>query len=383
VTRHPLESTEQLRTYNVVAEPAVLQGRRGIRVTMSADAQQRYQNMSEDQQAQFDQLVVIDGSHFTDGVIEAEIAGAPATGAGSWARGFVGLAFRVSADLRTYDAFYLRPTNGRAAEQERRNRATQYISRPAWTWHRLRRETPGRYESAADLVPNQWTKVRIEVNGDSARLFVHGGAQPVLVVNDVKSGREGRGAIALWIDLGTVAHFRNLVISPLPRHRGAGGVEGQSRSASSADPRTLPATHSATANGRRVAYRHDDRFLSRRAGESLPQQLEACWRAEEPNTNRDANLDQYAGVFHSEVRTRWCRATLEARGALDRRAGRDRFTRIEELTLRFITDTLELALRERIGEATRLTLNGRAIASDWWLGATRERVVRLAQLPSP
>ena len=52
---------------------------------------------------------------------------------------------------------------------------------------------PGEYEAYVDLVPGEWTKIRIEVRGDKARLFVHGQAQPTLVVNDVKSGANGRG----------------------------------------------------------------------------------------------------------------------------------------------------------------------------------------------
>ena len=68
-----------------------------------------------------------DGVEFGDGTIEAEIAGSPAPNAPEGARGFVGIAFRVQPDLRTYDAFYLRPTNGRADDQVRRNHTTQYI----------------------------------------------------------------------------------------------------------------------------------------------------------------------------------------------------------------------------------------------------------------
>ena len=62
-------------------------------------------------------------------------------------------------------------------------------------------------------VPGTWTKVRIEVQVDKARLYVHDMKQPTLIVNDVKSGANGKGAIALWIDAGTVAHFRNLTVS--------------------------------------------------------------------------------------------------------------------------------------------------------------------------
>ena len=163
-----------------------------------------------------EQLAVIDGAEFTSGVIEAEIAGAPAAGAAEGARGFVGIAFRLHNDLRTYDAFYLRPTNGRAEDQERRNHALQYISHPDWPWFRLRKETPSRYESYADLLPGEWTRIRIEVRGERARLYVQGQPQPALIVNDIKSGAQGKGGVALWLGQGTVAHFRNLRLTHNP-----------------------------------------------------------------------------------------------------------------------------------------------------------------------
>jgi hypothetical protein len=122
----------------------------------------------------------------------------------------------MQADTKTYDAFYLRPTNGRAEDQERRNHAVQYISHPDWPWARLRKETPSKYEAYVDLQPNVWTPIKIEVKGDKARLYVHGQPHPTLIVNDVKSGANGKGAVALWIERGTVAHFRNLTIQPAP-----------------------------------------------------------------------------------------------------------------------------------------------------------------------
>lgn len=212
--RYALDSVAGLRLHNVAAEPATLDGRRGVRVTMSPEMVRRLAEMTPEQRNQIEPLAVIEGLEFSGGVIEAEIAGAPAPGAGEGARGFVGIAFRLQPDLRTYDAFYLRPTNGRVEDQERRNRATQYISHPDWPWFRLRQETPGRYESYVDLVPGAWTKIRIELRGERARLFVHDNPQPVLIVNDVKSGASGRGGVALWIGPGTVAHFRNVVVTP-------------------------------------------------------------------------------------------------------------------------------------------------------------------------
>jgi hypothetical protein len=214
--RYPLESAGGLRLHNVIAAPATHKGKKGVRVV--ADTA-RLRERPAGGQAEPEMLASIDGVEFSNGVIEAEIAGAPAPGAFGGARGFVGIAFRVQADNKTYDAFYLRPTNGRADDQERRNHATQYISHPDWTWFRLRRETPSKYESYVDLVPDEWTKIRIEVRGERARLYVHGQEQPALIVNDVKSGANRTGGVALWIGPGTVAHFRNLTVRADPEKR--------------------------------------------------------------------------------------------------------------------------------------------------------------------
>jgi len=65
-----------------------------------------------------------------------------------------------------------------------------------------------------DLVAGEWTKVRIEVHGERGRLYVHGREQPTLIVNDLKSGTQAKGAVALWLGPGTVAHFRSLTITP-------------------------------------------------------------------------------------------------------------------------------------------------------------------------
>ena len=215
--RYALDSTQGLRLHNVSVEPAVLQGKKGLRITHSEDALRRLQSMTPDEQARFPQLASIEGLEFTSGVIEAEIAGAPAPSAVGDARGFVGIAFRVQNDGTTYDAFYLRPTNGRAEDQERRNHAVQYISHPDWPWFRLRKETPSKYESYVDLLPGVWTKVKIEVRGEHGRLYVHEQEQPTLIVDDLKTGAQGKGAVALWIDRGTVAHFRDLRVETVSK----------------------------------------------------------------------------------------------------------------------------------------------------------------------
>lgn len=219
VHRYPLTSAQGLTLHNVTAGPTTLDGRPGLRVTMSDKAQQSFLKLSSSEREREraptpEQLVIIDDLEFGDGVIEAEIAGEPMSGAFEGARGFVGIAFRLQADRRTYDAFYVRPANGRSDDQLRRNHSVQYISHPEWTWSRLRNEAPGTYESYVDLVPGEWTKVKIEVRGAQARLFVHGAEQPTLIVKDLKTGPNARGSIALWVGEGTVAHFRNVTVYP-------------------------------------------------------------------------------------------------------------------------------------------------------------------------
>jgi hypothetical protein len=217
VKRYPLTTTDGLRLHSATAEAVTFKGKQGVRVGVAPEVSSRPEYLAG--QINPETFVQIEGLEFTNGVIEAEVAGAPGGAAYPGARGFVGIAFRLRADgqpdgPQTYDAFYLRPTNGRVEDQERRNHSVQYISHPEWTWSRLRRETPSRYEAYVDLVPDTWTKIRIEVRGDKARLFVNDAPQPVLIVNDVKSGPTAKGGVALWIGPGTVAHFRELTVAP-------------------------------------------------------------------------------------------------------------------------------------------------------------------------
>jgi hypothetical protein len=110
--------------------------------------------------ASFNTIAVLPGVDFRDGVIEADIAGIPRAGADTSARGFVGIAFRVDSSGDHSAGFYIRPTNGRALDQLRRNHAAQYIPEPDYPWYRLRKEQAGVYESPdhqADAYSNKPT----------------------------------------------------------------------------------------------------------------------------------------------------------------------------------------------------------------------------------
>jgi len=152
---------------------------------------------------------------FHNGIIEATISGQPQTNAGESARGFVGIAFRVSKDTSRMELFYIRPTNGRANDQVRRNHSTQYVSLPGYPWERSREETPEKYEAYADMMPAEWIRVKIEVKDDTAKFYINGAEQPTLIVNDLKQGKDQRGSVGLWIGPGTLGHFTDVSIKKL------------------------------------------------------------------------------------------------------------------------------------------------------------------------
>ena len=160
-------------------------------------------------------LALLKGTVFQSGSIEVELAGKPSAGSFAAARGFIGIAFRVQGGGAKYECIYLRPTNGRADDMLRRNHSTQYVSEPEWGWERLRKESPGVYESYVDLEAGAWTKYKIVVKGARAELYVHDAAQPCLIVKDLKLG-DAAGAVALWVGPGTDAYFTNLKVTPTP-----------------------------------------------------------------------------------------------------------------------------------------------------------------------
>ena len=196
----PTAPIDALKPHRVTIESVEYQGRKAVRVAPKDDSGAE------------DQLALLGGPGFRNGTIEVDLAGMPGTGAGQGARGFTGVAFRIASDLKKFECFYLRPTNGRADDQVRRNHSSQYISFPEFPWHRLRKESPEKYESYVDLTPGEWTRVKIVVDGTTAKLYVHGSAQPTLIVNDLKHG-DSQGGVAFWVGPGTDAHFSNLKIT--------------------------------------------------------------------------------------------------------------------------------------------------------------------------
>ncbi len=205
----PLDSIQGLQAHDVEIKTLIYKGHRAVQVMPSPDADSAW---AAHPAGTGGGIVVLPKIMFHDGTIELDVAGKPRAGAPGDARGFVGVAFHLNSDASRYECVYIRPTNGRADDQLRRNHSTQYSSYPDYEWLRLRNESPGKYESYVDLVPGEWTRIRVEVSGLKMRLYVNGASQPTLVVNDLKMG-DTQGGVALWIGVGTEAYFANLRVT--------------------------------------------------------------------------------------------------------------------------------------------------------------------------
>jgi hypothetical protein len=199
VQTFPLRDTTGLIAPKVKTEAVKYLGRKSVRITVDG----------EDHEG----LALLPGTDFQDGVIEADIALNTTVPPGVRYPGFVGIAFRARPDASHYELFYLRPGNSEAADQAMRNHSVQYVSEPGFGWYRLRREWPSVYESHAELAMQTWTKVRIEISGRAAKLFLNGSPKPSLVVDGLK-GEDLHGAVGLWSFTDEEAYFSNVRITP-------------------------------------------------------------------------------------------------------------------------------------------------------------------------
>lgn len=158
-------------------------------------------------------FVKIKGIDFKNGTIEVKVLSRLLTKAPDWARGFIGLAFRIDDKNSKFESIYIRPTNGRTDNQIRRNHSIQYFAFPDFKFERLRKESPELYESYADMGLNEWINMKIEVKGKEAKLFLNNGKHPVLIVKDLKLGENIAGGIGLWVGNWTEGFFRDFKVT--------------------------------------------------------------------------------------------------------------------------------------------------------------------------
>ncbi|SFB38202.1 hypothetical protein SAMN04515620_1589 [Collimonas sp. OK607] len=194
---------------NVVSiEKFTFKGKEAFEVAMPRDAYQDPEKEVLTDRANLAWIPI----DFHNGTIEVDVAAVLARDAPNYARGFIGLGFRIDSNL-SFEGIYLRPANSRSDDQVRRNHSVQYFALPGYGFERLRKDAPEKYESYVDIELGEWSHMKIEVHDCDAKLYVNRAKQPSLVVHDLKLGPEHKGGVGFWIDSGTLGYFRNLKVT--------------------------------------------------------------------------------------------------------------------------------------------------------------------------
>ena len=154
--------------------------------------------------------VKIADSVFHNGIIEVKMLSRLLADAPDFARGFIGIAFRISEDDSSFESFYVRPTNGQSSDPIRKHRAIQYFSYPKYTFDYFREKGITGYEGSADIELNEWINLKVIVTDERAEFFVNG--QQVLLVDQLKH-LDSQGQVGLFVDIGTEGYFKDLYIT--------------------------------------------------------------------------------------------------------------------------------------------------------------------------
>ncbi len=194
----------------VTAQPQMIEGKMALRVELMDEVTNHGKaGIDYGDLPTFVQIPI----EIEDGTIEVDIY-ARRNGKGpTEARAFVGLAYHVNADASVYESVYLRPLNGRKLNPPapRDKRAVQYYAYPDWKFDRLRREYPdGRYEVGANIQDNEWITLKLELDGSRLKVFVNN--TQVMDIAETKIAPT-KGALGLWVDIGTEAWFSNLKVT--------------------------------------------------------------------------------------------------------------------------------------------------------------------------
>lgn len=117
---------------------------------------------------------------------------------------------------RRGNPIYVRPKVGRVGNQWLRNHTVQYFAYPNFKFQTLRDKYPaGSYEGSAPVTLNEWIKMRIEVNGETAEMFINDAKYSTFVV-DKMLGSNKKGFVGLYVDIGTIGYFKDLKITKKP-----------------------------------------------------------------------------------------------------------------------------------------------------------------------
>ena len=142
---------------------------------------------------------------FHNGVIEVKMFSRLLPDAPDFARGFIGIAFRIRDDDSAFESFYVRPTNSMTDDPVRKAHGCQYFSY-------FRDNNIIGYEAPIHVGLEEWITLRAVIEEAHADFYINDFSRPVLSVDDLKHGSDAHGSVGLFVDIGTEAFFKELVI---------------------------------------------------------------------------------------------------------------------------------------------------------------------------
>jgi hypothetical protein len=203
----------QFELHNVIGEIIRFQGKEVLKIERDLKAIPFDSNNVEKtvDEPHFAKLVGLDD--FENGSIEVKMYSqlmnpAPYSGIA----GFIGIVFHSHPDDSAFEIIYVRPKVGRIKNQLFRNHAVQYIAYPHAKFDTLRKIAPFKYEGSAPVALNEWITMRIEINGESAEMFINNMKYSSFVV-DKLLGRTKKGGLGLYVDIGTIGYFKDLKVT--------------------------------------------------------------------------------------------------------------------------------------------------------------------------
>lgn len=150
---------------------------------------------------------------FHNGTIEVKLLSRLLPDAPDFARGFIGIVYRANADDSEFEAFYVRPTNGRTCgDVGRRAHGCQYFSYPGYTFSYFREYGITKYEAEADIDLDEWITLKARIENERAEFYLNQDTAPVLVVEDMKHGIGAKGSLGIFVDIGTEAFVSELKV---------------------------------------------------------------------------------------------------------------------------------------------------------------------------
>ena len=183
-------------------------------ITQEINREKVFRVIKKDKLMQFDEntFVKLKDMSFHNGIIKVKMLSRLLADAPDFARGFIGIVFRVKEDNSEFESFYIRPTNAVTEDPVRRAHGCQYFSYPGYTFSYFREFGITEYEAPIHNGLDEWIQLTAVIRDEKAEFYLNEEKDPVLAVSSLKHGREARGSVGFFSEIGTEAFFKDLEV---------------------------------------------------------------------------------------------------------------------------------------------------------------------------